>query len=69
MPQRPPHFDDGDWPVDPGRPLGLRLLALLGAFSFLMLGFGSLAPLLHQPQPQRAPLRDRPVASLAGQWA
>ena len=69
MSQRPPHTDDGDWPVDPGRPLGLRLLALLGAFSFVMLGLGSLVPLLHPPQRQPAPLRDRPVASRPGQWA
>ena len=46
----PPEPDDGDWPIDRGRPLGLRLLALLGAFSFVMLGLSSLVPLLH-PQP------------------
>lgn len=50
----PSEPDDGDWPVDPGRPLGLRLLALLGAFSFVMLGLSSLAPLLHPPE-RRAP--------------
>jgi hypothetical protein len=60
----PPEYDDGDWPVDRGRPLGLRLLALLGAFSFLMLGLSSLAPLLHPPQPQPPALPDRPKGSL-----
>jgi hypothetical protein len=33
-----------------GRSLGLRLLAMLGAVSFLMLGISSIAPLL-QPAP------------------
>ncbi len=37
----------GDEPLeDPGRPLGLRLLALLGAASFLLLGIASIVPLL-----------------------
>ena len=53
-PQPPFVPDDGDWPVDPGRPLGLRLLALLGAFSFVMLGLSSLAPLLQPPQREPA---------------
>jgi len=44
----PPPQPDDDWPVDRGRPLGLRLLALLGALSFVMLGLSSLAPLLQQ---------------------
>jgi hypothetical protein len=50
--------------VDPGRPLGLRLLALLGALSFVMLGLSSLVPLLNpQPAaPPRAP--DQPARSL-----
>jgi hypothetical protein len=57
-PQRPeanPNQDDPlDEPlVDPGRSIGLRLLALVGAFSFLMLGISSLAPLL-QPAPPPA---------------
>ena len=64
MPHRPPPFDDGDWPVDPGRPLLLRLLALLGAFSFVMLGLASLAPLLNPPQPQPRPWRERPTAAV-----
>ena len=55
--------DDGDWPVDRGRPLGLRMLALLGALSFVMLGLSVVVPLLHPqefqpPQPQRR----KPVA-------
>jgi hypothetical protein len=62
----PPDLDDGDWPVDRGRPLGLRLLALLGAFSFLMLGLSSLAPLLHPPQPEPPALPDRPKGSTVG---
>jgi hypothetical protein len=54
--RRPPHrphsagSDDDEPLVDPGRSLGLRLLALLGAFSFLMIGLSSLVPLL-QPTP------------------
>jgi hypothetical protein len=67
MPQRrppsPDPFDDGDWPVDPGRPLGLRLLALVGALSFVMLGLSSLLPLLQPqpdgPRPQPAPEQPR----------
>jgi len=62
----PPEPDDGDWPVDRGRPLGLRLLALLGAFSFVMLGLSSLAPLLHPPEPTPPPLPDRPRDALLG---
>lgn len=46
-----PHDDDDELLQDPGRGLGLRLLALLGAASVLMIGIsGMLAPLL-QPQP------------------
>jgi hypothetical protein len=54
--------DPEDWPVDPGRPLLLRLLALLGAFSFLMLGLGSLPQLLRSPpsSPPRLPLPASP---------
>ncbi|MBM5793744.1 MAG: hypothetical protein KXJ50_06880 [Vulcanococcus sp.] len=60
----PPEPDDGDWPVDRGRPLGLRLLALLGAFSFVMLGLSSLAPLLHPPEPRPPAMPDRPRDAL-----
>jgi len=62
-PATPPDADD-DWPVDPGRPLGLRLLALLGALSFVMLGLSSLVPLLNPqpPAPPRAP--DQPARSV-----
>ncbi|MFM7436726.1 MAG: hypothetical protein ACKOCA_03190 [Vulcanococcus sp.] len=70
MPKREPHqpnpLDDGDWPVDPGRPWGLRLLALVGALSFVMLGLSSLLPLLQtqpgEPRPQPAPAPAQPRA-------
>lgn len=39
-------IDPEGWDKDPGRPLGLRLLALLGARSFLALGISSLLPVL-----------------------
>jgi hypothetical protein len=47
---RPGQDDGDDWPVDPGRPLGLRLLALVGALAFVMLGISSLLPVLQRPQ-------------------
>ena len=48
--RRPPRPALPDEPlVDPGRSLGLRLLALLGAVSFVMLGLSSIAPLLQPP--------------------
>lgn len=51
--------------MDRGRPLGLRLLALLGALSFVMLGLSALAPLLH-PQPTPPPrLPDQPEAAVS----
>ena len=58
---QPPEPDDGDWPVDRGRPLGLRLLALLGALSFVMLGLSTLAPLLHPPERHPPALPARPA--------
>jgi hypothetical protein len=64
-PRRPSGVNEEDpetWPVDRGRPLGLRLLALLGAFSFLMLGVSSLVPLLRPPPPPPMPdQRDGPI--------
>lgn len=56
-PHRPPPFDRGeDEPLeDRGRSLWLRLLALLGAFSFVMLGLSSLVPLLRPPPPPPMP--------------
>ena len=42
-------IDPEGWDKDPGRPLGLRLLALLGALSFLALGISSLLPILQRP--------------------
>ena len=52
--------------IDPGRPIGLRLLALVGAASFLMIGVASLVPLLEwlrQPSAPPSPLdpHQRPV--------
>jgi hypothetical protein len=61
MPQRLPHHHHPESDVeeeeilkDSGRGLGLRLLALLGAFSFMMLGISSIAPLF-QPEPSPPP--------------
>ena len=39
------------WDKDLGRPLGLHLLALLGALSFLALGISSLLPILQRQGP------------------
>ena len=44
-------IDPEGWDKDPGRPLGLCLLALLGAFSFLALGISSLMPILQRQGP------------------
>lgn len=44
---------------DRGRSLGMRLLALLGAVAFLMLGISSMAPLLRVPAPPQLPDRQR----------
>jgi|GEM_PF-2478826 len=64
-PTKPPSdADDDDEPlVDPGRSLGLRLLAVLGAVSFLMLGVSSVVVPLLQPTepPPRLDDRDRVV--------
>jgi hypothetical protein len=43
------------WDRDPGRALALRLLALLGALSFLALGISSLLPILQRPGPGPQP--------------
>ena len=58
-PQHPPEMngEEEELQEDRGRGLGLRLLALVGAFSFLMLGISSIAPLL-QPAPS-PPLPDQ----------
>ena len=48
------------WDRDPGRPLALRLLALLGALSFLTLGISSLLPILQRPGP--GPQRPEPTS-------
>ena len=49
-------MDDPDnWPIDQGRPWGLRLLALVGALAFVMLGINSLLPVFQQPVPRPMP--------------
>jgi hypothetical protein len=53
---RPAGVDGQDEPlVAPGRALGLRLLALLGAVSFVLLGLSSIVPLLQPPAPPPLP--------------
>ena len=47
--------DQDDWPIDQGRPWWLRLLALLGALGFVMLGVNSLLSALEQPSPRPMP--------------
>lgn len=56
-------IDPEGWDKDPGRPLGLRLLALLGALSFLALGVGSLLPILQRqaPIPQDNGTKNQPL--------
>jgi hypothetical protein len=50
------HWNDDDELLEErGRSLGLRLLALLGALSFLMLGISSIAPLLQPASPPQLP--------------
>jgi len=44
-------FDPKGWDKDPGRPLDLRLSALLGALTFLALGISSLLPILQRQGP------------------
>ncbi len=44
-------IDPEGWDRDPGRPLALRLLALLGALSFLALGINRLLPILQRQDP------------------
>lgn len=58
VPPHPPHHsedDDDALLVDRGRGLGLRLLALMGALSFLMLGISSITPLLYPTPPPELP--------------
>lgn len=47
--------DQDDWPVYQGRPWLLRLLALLGALAFVMLGVNSLLPAFETPSPRQMP--------------
>jgi hypothetical protein len=52
----PPSMEDqDDWPIDQGRPWLLRLLSLLGALGFVMLGVNSLLPAFDQPSPRPMP--------------
>ena len=52
----PPSMEDQeDWPIDQGRPVLLRLLALLGALGFVMLGVNSLLPAFEPPSPRPMP--------------
>ena len=52
----PPSMEDqDDWPIDQGRPWQLRLLALLGALGFVMLGVNSLLPAFEPPSPRPMP--------------
>ena len=52
----PPSMEDQeDWPMDRGRPVLLRLLALLGALGFVMLGVNSLLPAFEPPSPRPMP--------------
>ncbi|MCP9778741.1 MULTISPECIES: hypothetical protein [unclassified Cyanobium] len=59
MPNRKPlpplREDQDDWPIDQGRPLLLRLLALLGVLGFVMLGVNSLLPAFEPPSPRPMP--------------
>ena len=54
-PLPPLREEQDDWPIDQGRPLLLRLLALLGALGFVMLGVNSLLPAFEQPSPRPMP--------------
>jgi hypothetical protein len=58
-------IDPEGWDRDPGRPLALRLLALLGATSFLALGPNSLLPILQRqgPGPQRTKPMEKAIAT------
>ena len=52
----PPSMEDqDDWPIDQGRPWLLRLLALLGALGFVMLGVNSLLPAFEPPSQRPMP--------------
>lgn len=47
--------DPDDWAIEKGRPWGLRLLALVGALAFVMLGINSLLPMFQAPIPRPVP--------------
>lgn len=48
-PPKPPDDEADDRLVDRGLPIGLRVLALVGALSFVMLGLNSLLPVFQTP--------------------
>ena len=58
LPPEPDDQDADDRLVDRGLPLGMRLLALVGALSFVMLGLNSLLPVFQVP-PSPPPMPDR----------
>ena len=61
------HPSDDDLPVSEGMPLPLRILAGVGALSFILMGLNGLVPLLRQPKrPTFPPL---PPDSAAGEAA
>ncbi len=53
--------DNDEFPEERGRGLGLRLLALLGAFSFLMLGISTITRLFPPSPPPVLPDQRRPA--------
>lgn len=57
--------DPDDWTIDKGRPWGLRLLALVGALAFVMLGINSLLPVFQQPVPRPIPTQPNRGAGTA----
>jgi hypothetical protein len=65
----PAPLEDDELLEDRGRSMGLRLLALLGALSFVMLGISSIAPLLQPPPPPERPgERQAPQAVRRQPW-
>jgi len=55
LPPPIPTDNPEEWPIDKGRPWLLRLLALLGALAFVMLGINSLLPAFEPPAPRPLP--------------
>ena len=63
LPPEPDDHDADDRLVDRGLPLGMRLLALVGALSFVILGLNSLLPVL-QPPPTPPSMPDQREGNL-----